>query len=299
MKRFILSLLICLIAVPVFGASTVYRHLEPETVAYNTLSSPTGDQFTLNEQIKAIKYGSGITLSGLTCKLSLVNGTAFITNPSVDLRQYVGYKITITETTHSLEGWIAQAGAGEALGDELLSNPTVDVNTTGWYTDYAGGSATIASVAGGQSGNCLEITGVSGTHQQAGQTNLNFCNKLLKMSGYVKSGTSGDEAFRIYYGEGGAWYYSPTLGITSSSWVPFSYYLSNAGTEYNRYLGFEKASSTPGTMLYDELSIRQLLAPSLTGVTIVSTQGGTTYNWASNSGILPNTTSFTAVITAQ
>ena len=46
-------------------------------------------------------------------------------------------------------------------------------------------------------------------------------------------------------------------------------------------------------MLFDEASVKQVLTPSATGVTITSTPGGTTYNWASvESGFNYNATSY-------
>lgn len=39
--------------------------------------------------------------------------------------------------------------------------------------------------------------------------------------------------------------------------------------------------SSAGTMLFDEASLKQVLTPSATGVTITSTPNGGTYNWAS------------------
>ena len=42
-----------------------------------------------------------------------------------------------------------------------------------------------------------------------------------------------------------------------------------------------KLSSTAGTMLFDTASVKQVLTPSSTGVTITNATNGSTYNWLS------------------
>ena len=82
MKKLIIALLLLLISIPSWGAQTNYRHLDPETVAYNTLVNGVNPNWqTLNEAIKQIKYGSGITLTSVALNRSDVALTAFITNP--------------------------------------------------------------------------------------------------------------------------------------------------------------------------------------------------------------------------
>gem|GEM_PF-2987363 len=46
----------------------------------------------------------------------------------------------------------------------------------------------------------------------------------------------------------------------------------------------------------DDISMKQVLAPSTSGVTIINTCGGNTYNWSINSGINPNAASFNVTI---
>jgi hypothetical protein len=76
---------------------------------------------------------------------------------------------------------------------DLVTNGGFDTDTTGWTAD----NTTLASVTGGQSGNCLELTATAGTGQYAYQDVTTEVGKLYRLKAYVKSGTSGDEAFRI------------------------------------------------------------------------------------------------------
>jgi len=210
-------------------------------------------------------------------RLSLVNGTAFVDFSSAGtLTPYLNGKLTVTDSAgKKAVGYLKSAGTGETFGDELVTNVTFDSDTTGWT--IAGGDAvgTIASIAGGQSNNCLEITRVSGTSQTAQFTTTTANGALYKASAYVKSGTSGNETFRIQMQNVAT---SLIEGTTSATWTQHSVYATRSTSTY-LYLG--KRSGTAGTMLFDEASYKQLLTPSSTGVTITSTRGGTTYNWES------------------
>ena len=103
---------------------------------------------------------AGVLASGsvslANSKLSLSNGTAFVDFSAADvLTDYIGKRIVITDSAgKKAVGYIKAAGTGETLGDELATNGGFDSDTTGWRPQ----SCTIDSVAGGQSGNCLQIT---------------------------------------------------------------------------------------------------------------------------------------------
>ena len=72
-------------------------------------------------------------------------------------------------------------------GSDLITNGTFSSNTTGWTAE---GNTTIASTAGGQSGNCLTITRGTSTTQTVKQTYASFVvGKWYKMSAYIKQGT--------------------------------------------------------------------------------------------------------------
>lgn len=280
MRKFLALLLIPFL----FGFQNFHRALEPETVAYYTLGNSDGtSQFTLNEQMKSLKYNGGIvTLSGLTCNLSLVNGTAFITNPSVDLRKYVGYKISITETTDTLVGWIKSVGSGEALsGIELITNGN-------FSSDEPPGSSWNRSAAWVISGGVCNADG-SGTDNSLNQLINPGQYKLIKLSGDFTRVSGSCNLGSVNYPNN-----QKLINITGT----YSSYNTNAYS-YATYWGVSSGyTSFKGTI--DNISMQQVTAPSTSGVTIVSTQNGSTYNWTSGTAtILPNAASFTAVISAQ
>ena len=266
--------------------------LLPETMAYFILPNPTGNQKALDLNIRKIRQGTNLVLSSLTCKFSIVNGTAFITSPSVDLRPYLNFKITLNDGAQNLIGWIKAAGTGETFGVEKLINPSFDANVNNWTPNAY---ATIASIAGGQSNNCLEITKVTSYPSLVTSGELvTVVGQLFKTTAYIKSGTSGNKAYFIRLLTSGAIELSTKTGTSSGSWVQDTLY--TTVTTISSLLRLAKNENTAGTQLFDEGSVKQILTSSATGVTIVSTKGGSTFNWSSDGGINPNVANFTATI---
>jgi len=130
----------------------------------------------------------------------------------------------------------------------LLSNGTFDVNTADW-TAYG---ATLASIAGGHSGNCLKITMAANPFQSAIQevTGL-VVGEIYLIGAWVKSGTSGDEAFSIEVGAGTGSITGQATGVSSSVWTYYCFaWRNNVGT--TAYVRLVKNTATAGTMLFDE-----------------------------------------------
>jgi hypothetical protein len=135
---------------------------------------------------------------------------------------------------------------------ELLTNVGFDSDTTGWTPD----ACTIASVPGGQPGNCLEITRVSGDEQNSSQNiSALVIGASYTFSGWVKSGTSGNETFFLRC------YQTPYADnhevqeTTSSTWTKYSFTFTATATSYDFLC--RKYSATPGTMLFDTLSLQR------------------------------------------
>lgn len=241
------------------------------------------------------------SLSGVTLNLSLVNGTAFISNPSTDLSGYEYTKIIVTDSAgKKAVGYIKAAGTGETYGSERFTNHSWDVDTTGWT---ANNSATLTSVAGGQSGNCLSITenGVANPYAQQNIFPSIVPGRLYRSSIYVKQGTSSRYRFYVQYAVGAYFfgYYADQTATSSWGQVDFVYCYPVTGTQ-ETYVLMNRAGLSSGQDLYfDEISCKQILTPSTDGVTIVSSIGGTTYNWASiDSGFNYNDTSYGLAIYA-
>jgi hypothetical protein len=152
--------------------------------------------------------------------------------------------------------WLVNSVAGDVYkGTTVIANGTFDTNTSGWSPL----TCTLASVAGGVSGNCLEMTYVSGTSQTAYYGISTEPGRYYRLTVYVKSGTSGNEAFRVYAndGNGTAANIAQVIATTTGGWV--QWFLGFRAQSVNTRIMLYKYSGTAGTMLFDEVSIYELL----------------------------------------
>ncbi len=142
------------------------------------------------------------------------------------------------------------------IGTQLVGNPTFDINTTGWVAS----NCVLASVGGGQSNNCLEITRVTANAQAASQTISTFkVGRRYLMSGYVKKGGATDQAFQINVSRvSGAAVTIQSLisGTADSSWTRYSQVF--IATEAS--LGFQlvKNNALGEVLLFDEVYIYEI-----------------------------------------
>ena len=139
------------------------------------------------------------------------------------------------------------------LGAELLSNPSFDANTTGW----AGSNCSLASVAGGQANNCMQLTRTGGSAQDGYATFSATVDEWYLYSAWVKSGTSGDEsaALAAQMNDGTFSLLFSNTAPSTGTWVQrfLSWRATNAAMRFN----LRKISATDGTMLYDTASNKQ------------------------------------------
>jgi len=215
------------------------------------------------------------------------DGLAFLWS-SLDLSPYAGalgrtpHKAILLDAAGKLAtGYLAGVGAGETLGSELITNGGFNTDTTGWTPT----NATLASIVGGQSGNCLEITTPAPGFGRAFQDIVVVVGALHEGSGYHKSGTSGAETHQISEANSG---FVLASGVSSAVWQLLSGYY-NAATLPFRFEN-RKDAGIAGTMLFDTDSVKRVTDPPSTACHIVSSLNGTTRNWASiESGFNPNT----------
>ena len=141
----------------------------------------------------------------------------------------------------------------EDVGSEEVTNGDFSSDVSGWSLE----ACTAASVAGGQSGNCLEITRVSAGLQQAYQALSGLTvGKIYRFTAYVKSGTSGNEAGFLFVNGNGSIPNSRVDFTTTSSWVQHTIVF-EAGDD-TPFVHLEKETSTAGTMLFDTASVKEV-----------------------------------------
>lgn len=275
----------------------LYRYLEPETIVYCKLN-PSAIPYDINTNIRSIKYGFGISLTTQTMNLSTVNGTAFITNPLTDLRPYLGYKATITAGGKTLVGWIKAAGTGETYGTDVLpsgqaaSDARAEGNSIAGYYNCGTLNTWESSVVSPLVGS-YNVHVIADTNEWC-QINKQFGDAVVNGAIYRNT-----HAIKVISGSVKWYLVWPSIYITynNQSYIQYAYYRTMIDTSITVNIVWANEN---GTEFYiDNTSYQQVLTPSATGVTVVSEKGGTTYNWASNDGIDPNSASFTVVITAS
>lgn len=136
--------------------------------------------------------------------------------------------------------------------ETLVLNGTFNSDTSNWTAS----DCTLASVAGGQSGNCLEITRTAGDYQYAYQTITTEIGKEYIYRVYTKSGTSGNEAGRIYVRLDATPTYVITSFTTSSSWV--QYEVNFVALDTSTIVYVDKYTATVGTMLFDTAELYEV-----------------------------------------
>jgi len=178
MKRILLFLLcFSLIAAPSYAMREIgyddqihiaQNGIEAETAAYMGIQSglTTAQIMAVNDNIKAIKYSTGVTLSSLTAKFSTVAPT-FVTQISQDLRwlAILNATVPITATwsdgTNTLAMYPVAAGTGETTPTDLLSGWDFTAIWTNQGAATISDSNTFVTVAAGGIGRTIATLGAN------------------------------------------------------------------------------------------------------------------------------------------
>ena len=177
-----------------------------------------------------------------------------------------------SDGTNSLLARIsATAPGGETLDVELVTNGDGE-SAVGWLTV----DATVASVAGGEAGNCLELTKTAGVYQDLYRAFATVSGGLYLMGRSVKSGTSGNQLSAWGLLNTARTAYVASKNTTSSgSWAADTLYVT--ATQANQIIITEKNTSTAGTMLFDTLTAKRVLTPAATGALLLGSTGARGY----------------------
>lgn len=141
----------------------------------------------------------------------------------------------------------------------IIGNGHFEEGTSGW----TGERCTLASIPGGVSSNCLQLTRTAGVDQWAYQA---ITPQLVeegeaKISVWVKSGTAGETPFEvgIWNATANAWIGGdiPISGNSTASWVQHDGSMTVAAGDLNDNLQVRliKDDATAGTILFDEVMV--------------------------------------------
>jgi hypothetical protein len=163
------------------------------------------------------------------------------------------------------------AGTIATTGANLITNGAFTSDASSWTAD----NCTLASVAGGDAGNCLQLTSTGGDSQSASQDITLTKGKSYRLSAAVKSGTAGNDAYYLTaYGIASAVYPGFVTGTSSGSWVTITFDFTAKDSIIRIYL--QKATThagSPGTMLFDTVTLYEL-----TNVPMANTLGIQSHN---------------------
>lgn len=244
------------------GILPIFR-MEPELRRYLSLPGADYANFaTINNNIKAIKYGSGVVISGLTGNISNATGYLFLSNPSVDLRWLKGFYLNLNDGSKNLKVLVGDAGTGETLsGIEIMSDPGFD--NAGLWT-----AQTNWSVTGGKG-----VAAAAAANAQLYQTSSpgGFTVGALYKQTATFNIASGSVALRL-------------AGVIATA---------NAQLRYLTAIGAGMAAGVIAISTFtgdvDSLSIQKVVTPSATGIYFSSPTVDSGFNY--------NAASFTATAT--
>lgn len=136
--------------------------------------------------------------------------------------------------------------------ENLVTNSGFDSDTSSWDIGYA---CTIASIAGGEPGNCCELTvTINDIYQSFSQFVSPTPGERYVVKGKVKSGTAGHKLFTF-----GIWDYSRMTasleiwGTSTTAWVSYQDVFTSPQVQVSFYAA--KQSTDSGTMLFDSLKV--------------------------------------------
>lgn len=130
----------------------------------------------------------------------------------------------LTVSGHNLNSIGATLGLdysdGATTGADLITNGGFGSDTSGWTAVVS----SLASVASGQSGNCLEVTNSGAASGSAYQDVAGLTvNETYKLSVYFKKGTGVSGAIKIGTTADDDFYDSIT-GLTDAGWTEYTFY---------------------------------------------------------------------------
>ena len=227
-----------------------------------------------------LKAPTAVTQANM--RISSVDGTAFVDFSasafSADNIRNNDFVEIFDSAKRKIGGFIKAAGTGETFSDELVLNgndwtgASGGTPTTGWNYNIEAYRGLYDITAGGQSGDCIKITNDdAGVGYPIMQTNaLATAGALYVTSLYAQKGTAdyadvSPQGIVVPY-------------ISNTDWNTQKLYYKTA-LAANLIILRTRAGAQNQYALFDTVSVKQILTPSSTGVTITNTPGGSTYNW--------------------
>ena len=252
--------------------------------AVRTMQILTGGELVTGGVFTAHATGA---VTRANSRISAIDGTAFADASAANvLTDHEGDILVWKDSAGKvLVGYIKAAGTGETFDTSAILNGIDWTGATGathsnsWGLGRAGTFSIVDSGDGAPYDAALkvEVDGVPSQDPATKQAVTVILGGSYLFEGYFKHGTATQGLFRLGSTDAGIDY--GDFSMTDATWTQHLLNLTSKTTLFSATLYV--VSFTIGQYeLFDEVTLKQRLTPSATGVTIVSTPGGATYNWA-------------------
>jgi hypothetical protein len=218
-----------------------------------------------------------VSASLANTRLSLADGCAFADIVSVTdfLTGHIGELLNVFDNDgNKISGYIKAAGTGETYGPELV-NAWTNGNFNTWIPGVGPLITRAAKVGGG--GYCAKNTG-------------SLAGKLIKNTNDFTLSVGNLGSFHI------ALSYYPNGNLIDFDDKATSYRVGRDEVMLGQSNGICIFSNITTDFALTSFSAKQVLTPSVTGVTLVSTPGGSVYNWDIEDSFDYNDTEYLFVI---
>jgi hypothetical protein len=242
------------------------------------------------------------TITGL--RISSVNGTAFIDGAGATVPTYADglHQIEIYDSAgRMLKGVLKAAGSAETLSaTELVTNGNMELDanwaslgspTTNARSNEQAHGGTYSRKIVTQSGYNEGIintmhTSVTGVLYYTST----WVFPVAPLTTHTMIALKGDNSTNLYQ--------TAKTGLTSGDWNNVTKYATeSAGGTFACITEADFESAGVKTFYVDDVSRKQVLTPSTSGATIVSTKGGTTYNFGyKNASFTFNAASYQVIV---
>ena len=236
--------------------------------------------------------------------VSLVDGSAMFQMPGVSLSGYAGTAGSSTpkvlrlidSADKEIYGFMADAGGGLATGVTLVTDGEFDDETGGTPDNWTAGNAiltqadsssdpgTDSTSAGAVTKECLKSVD-DGANSEAYQTILAMTQgKAYVLTGLVYNPTANAGIYGVNIRIGAAAHGQTVMPEViygqSNSWQTIEVYFTALATEAAPVLTLMGEVNNGDITYYDAIVVKEVTDVATTGVDIVSTNGGSTQNWA-------------------
>lgn len=204
---------------------------------------------TIRNNLETLMRGSGsVSLGSVTLNLSNVASYFFISNPSIDMRAYNGFYVTLNDGSKNWKALITGVGTGETYGTNKITNGDFS-SLSGWNSGTGFSINTGAKVL-----NASSVT-TGNNESRIVATTIGELYKTVVTINTISGGS-----VRMAYNAAGTNQYSPTYNTTGTK----TWYWIGTETQSTRPMEIRPVTTLTGQLT--NYFMYKVLTASATGV---------------------------------